>query len=254
LCAASLLITLEIVTDIPPQEYDTPHYKLLEFFDDYRLAIKVSPSPGDGMPSRLLLLDVEGATSGAPILTWFNGPALSLRWTWVAEAGGYKPSPQDALHAPFYPDPSQRILALSLDPRKSFLVMRIETLLRLARERAGEVIQWGEWNSYLYETFLGGDFYRSRYVQCWVSGFRLFRVSILRDMSGCYLHVYDFSAHARTRFLQPRGNGRQVMHPSVTECRLPWRAIDIYDVSFGHDGVVFQVVSRFSSSWQLRVL
>jgi hypothetical protein len=59
---------------------------------------------------------------------------------------------------PFYPDPSQRIIALSLDPRKGPLVMRVETLLRLARERAGGEIWWREWNSYLVETFLGGDF------------------------------------------------------------------------------------------------
>ena len=240
----SLFVTSEIRTDIHPQECDTPHYGLLEFLDDYRLAIKLSPSPGHSTCSRLLILDVEGGTSRTPIRTWFHGPASSLRWVCTVEAGGYKPSTQDVLHAPLYPDPSQRILALSLHPREGFLVMRVETLLRLAREQAGGEIGWEEWNPYLIEASLGSSLYRSRYVQCWVSGCRLFRVSILQVARGCSLHVYDFSAHARTKLLQPGDNGRQVMHPTVTAYRLPWSTIDICDASFGHDSVVFQVVSH----------
>ena len=237
-----LVVMSEIGTGISPQVYDTPHYKLLGFLDDYRLAIKVSRWPSDDMRSHLLVLDVEGGALRAPIRTWFH---TFESWAWMMEAGGYKPSLQDVLHAPFYPDPSQRILALSLHPRKGFLVMRVETLLRLAREQAGGEIGWEEWNPYLIEASLGSSLYRSRYVQCWVSGCRLFRVSILQVARGCSLHVYDFSAHARTKLLQPGDNGRQVMHPTVTAYRLPWSTIDICDASFGHDSVVFQVVSHF---------
>ena len=39
------------------QEYDTRHYKLLEFLDDYWLAIEVSPSLDDDMPLHPLVLD-----------------------------------------------------------------------------------------------------------------------------------------------------------------------------------------------------
>ena len=119
---ASLFITSEIKTDIHPQKCDAPHD---EFLDDYRLAIKEESPPVDGIPSRLLVLDVEGVTSSAPVQAWFHGPASSLRWVSAVEVGGCKPSPQEVLHAPFYPDPSQRILALSLHPREGFLVMGI---------------------------------------------------------------------------------------------------------------------------------
>ena len=222
-----LVVMSEIGTGISPQVYDTPHYKLLGFLDDYRLAIKVSRWPGDDMRSHLLVLDVEGGALRAPIRTWFH---TFESWAWMMEAGGYKPSLQDVLHAPFYPDPSQRILALSLHPRKGFLVMRVETLLRLARERAGRGILWEEWNPYLIETPLE-NVHPEQYVKCWVSGFQLFRVSILWITGRCFLDVYDFSADARTRLLRPGGGIPRVMHPSVAAYRLPWRAVDIRDLS-----------------------
>lgn len=200
-------------------------------------------------PPRLLLLDTEEVSSGVPVQTWFHGPTFPHRWAWAVETGGYKPSPQDILTAPFYPGPSQRILTLSLDPRKCMLVMKVETLLRLARERAGGKIQWQEWNQYLFETTVGAEFRLSPCVRSWVSGFRLFRVSIrLGDSDGCDLHVYDFSPNGRMMHLQPAGSGRQVMHPSVAKCRLPWERTNICNASSGHDGVVFQIVRGFSSS------
>ena len=85
----------------------------------------------------------------APTQTLLHGPVTSRRWTCLFDTGGYKPSPQEILTAPFYPEPSQRILALSTEPQKEFSIMRVETLLRFARERAGKEIRWEDWKRYL---------------------------------------------------------------------------------------------------------
>jgi len=79
------------------------------------------------------------------------------------EAGGQEPSSQNTLNTLFYPDPSQRILALCLDIQEDFSVMKVETLLRLAGERAGGEIQWREWSPYLSPTSLrwGGVFHQA---------------------------------------------------------------------------------------------
>lgn len=113
------------------------------------------------------------------------------------------------------------------------------------------MIQWEEWKPYLVETFMGVDRQTQvHYPRSWVSGFRLLRFTIAQDGSG--LDVYDFSARGRTKFLRLEGDGRKVMHPSMTGCRLPCGISDTYDVGFGHDSLVVWTVSRFSSSLQLR--
>ena len=251
LYVVSLHSKFKTLIEIPPQEHHSSHHQLVGFLDDYRLAIKVTPSRG-GVAPRLLLLDAERMSSGVPVQTWFYGPTSFRRWVWIAEAGGYQPSPQDTMIALFYPDPSQRILALSLDIKDGFLVMKVETLLRLARERAGGKIQWREWNPYLFETFLEQRPYPLGFKRSWVSGSRLFRVTVSLDDYSCYLYVYDFSARGRMKHFMRAGGCNKVMHSSVTEIRFPWKAAEIYDVSFGHDSVVSRVVSGFSSSRQLR--
>ena len=241
--------TFETPTEILLQEHRDSCYQHLEFLDDYQLLVSAAPFKRGG-PPRLLLLDTERMSLGTPTQTWFRGPTSSSRWTCISEAGGYKPSPQDTLTAPFYPDPSQRIFALSLKPQRTLRVIKVETFLRLARERAGREVQWREWKSHLVETLLKRELDRSQEVQPWISGFRLFHVSTVPDdiIRSCDLHVYDFSGQGRMKSLQPTDNGHQVMHPSVTGHRLPWKVVDMDNVSFGHDSLVFQVVSRFPPS------
>jgi hypothetical protein len=219
-----LPIALETPTKIPLQEHHDHYYQWFEFLDDHWLAVKLS-SPGSGAPVRLLLLD---ASLEIPAQTWFYGSTFSDR-TCVVETGGYKPTPEDLLTASFYPDSSQRILTLSLGHQGEFFVIMVETLLRLAREQAGRVIRWEEWEPYLVETFLGGERQTQiHYPRSWVSGFRLLRLTITRDGSG--LDVYDFSARGRMKFLQLEGDDHKVMHPSVMGCHLPCGTSDTYDV------------------------
>ena len=139
------------LTGPPSQEDSSFGFGNFEFLDDYRLA---STSCRGGF-SELLLLDTEHVPPMRPTLTRFCGPASSGQWACLFGAGEYQPSPQDTLSAPFYPDPSQRILALSLEHRCGFYVIKAEVLLRLARERFGEVVRWEEWRPYLVETAEG---------------------------------------------------------------------------------------------------
>ena len=181
--------------------------------------------------------------------TWFYGPMSPQRWTWIVEAGGHEPSPQDTLTAPFYPDPSQRILALSRDVQEGFSVMKVGTLLRLAREQARGEVRWGEWSPHLLQTSLKwGGVFPFDFERSWVSGFRLFRASLWRSTYTCYLHVYDFSPRGRTKHLWTAADCRRAVRPSLRGMPLNRNYTDICGFSFGHDSLVYRVVSGFSPS------
>lgn len=236
-------VVFETPTKVLSQERHSSHHQLLGFLDDYRLAIKMSPTKDDAT-LRLLLLDIEQASSGTPVQTWFDGPVGHPNWSWIIEANGYKPSPQDILTAPFYPEPSQRILAFYPEPKGTILAMKVETLLWLAKEKAGGEVRWQEWEPYLFDTLVESRLYRSHFVRSWVSGFRLFHLSITWGNNVCDFRVYDFSTHGRMNSLrQPAGDGPRVVQPSARRSHLPWKAINICNISFGHDSMVFRVVS-----------
>ena len=65
------------------------------------------------------------------------------------------------------------------------------------------------------------------------------------------LRVHNFSPHGMTRFLHLTDNGRKVMHPSVAALCLPQYGGYTYEINFGHDSMVVELVSLFSPSWQL---
>ena len=197
--------------------------------------------------SELLLLDTK--LPMGPTQTLFHGPVSPRRWVCLFETGGYKPSPQDLLTAPFYPDPSQRILALSVEPQGGFYVVKVETLLRIARERAGEAIQWEEWKPSLIET-AQGTHSRTYCREHWVSGFRLFSTSRMLS-EGRNLRVHDFSPHASMKFLHLADDGRKLMHPSIAAFRLLQYNSFTRGISFGHDSMVVEFVSRFPPPRQL---
>ena len=188
----------------------------------------------------------------APTQTRFHNDAPSRRWISSFEASGYNPSPQDILSAPFYPDPSQRILGLSMGPQWGFYVTKVERLLSIARERAGEEIQWEEWKPCLIEIFSQGTPDGTYHLGSWVSGFRVFSAFVAwAHHGGCTLRVYDFSPRASVKFLHSVGDGCKVMYPSVAAFCLPQYDTGVCGISFGHDSMVVELVSRFPSSRQL---
>jgi len=208
------------------------------FLDDYRLLVYGSTHGG---PLGLLLLDTERAPPVVPTETWFYRSRPHRPSYCSFELGGYQPSPQDILAAPFYPDPSQRILVLPVEAQSWFYVIKVETLLKLARERAGEGIEWEDWEPFLIRTATPGTPDATHDPRSWVSGFRLFSSSIAVGDDRLNLHVYDFSPHARMKFLHMAGDGCRVVHPSVTAWRLPWDPFDICDISVGHDSMLVQL-------------
>lgn len=229
----------------PLQEHTSYNYQCIGFLDDYQLVICVSSSEPGGSPG-LLLLDTERASPMGPTQTRFRGPP-SYFWTCLFEEGGYRPSTQDILTAPFYSDVSQRILALSAGFKKGFYVMKVETLLRSAKERAGEEVQWEEWKPCLVQAIPQAIFHAKGTSQ--VSGSRLFSTFTPWGDRGLSLRVYDFSPHARVEFLRP-GNNKQckAIHLGVAAPRLPWADEGVHRVTYGHNSMVARCVSRFPPS------
>ena len=236
------------LTEPPLQEHRGRGYRSIGFLDNYWLVIRASIFELDGSLG-LLLLDTERVSPMAPTQARFHGPSPSRYWSCVFEEGGYRPSPQDMLTAPFYPDTSQRILGLKMEFEGVLYVTKVETLLRFARERAGEEVQWEEWEPCLVEVPIPEGM-PGMTLRSVVSGFRLFFVFTPRNDPRLNLCVYDFSPRSRMKFLHPGGRGFKVMRPSVTGFRLPWNTLDVYDISFGHDSMVAQLVSRFPPPWQ----
>jgi len=163
----------------------------------------------------------------------------------MVEDGGHEPSPQDTMVAPFYPDPSQRILGVLVKIRDC-LVMKVETFLELARERAGGEFQWEEWGPYLLKARMERKSYPIPFVRSWVSGSRLFRVALPQTGYTASLHVFDFSPRSRMKHFWRCPTG--IMDPNVNEFHLFRGSTRMRNVSFGHDSVVYQLVSGFLSS------
>lgn len=108
----------------------------------------------------LVLLGVqvlEGSPESVWEATFACDPGYRSQWvSIVVEVAGHSDFPEAIGHGgPFYPDPSQRVVALVFHPRWGLAnkaqrgcVVRSETLLRLGREKGGGDIKWDEWGKY----------------------------------------------------------------------------------------------------------
>ena len=223
-------------------------YRSAKFIDDYWLAFVLSSREAVPWP-RLVLLNTEPTGGGtAPIQTTFHfdpreHPHLEVAYLCV-EPGGHEPSPEEGLFAPFYPDASQRVLAVHLRGCESILVLKTEELLRLARERGGAALEWEQWRVRGIEVWPRD----ADVVDLWVSGPRLFFIA--RDTFGAdeiWMDVYDFSAQASTRNLETTtdwdGTVQRCMSPSIRKYHLPWNAPVVHFANGGHDGIVLIMVN-----------
>jgi hypothetical protein len=107
------------------------------------------------------------------------------------DLGGHEPSREESSLAPFYPDPSQRLLAIELNTSE-FSVIKVETLLGLAREHQRTELRWEEW--FTHATRLQSQSVRS----FWVSSPQVFYAFCKGGKAG--VDVYDFGrgTHRRT--------------------------------------------------------
>ena len=153
----------------------------------------------------------------------------------VFDLGGDEASCADNLFAPFYPDASQRLLVAESSDH-SLLVMKTETLLRLAQERKNRDLRWGEWED--HATWVTCEAHN---LSLWVSGTRLCCVRST-DSGKLWMDVYDFSARASAKYTKTvRGGIIQQPAPSASRS-LPWNIRDTIIADGCHNGIVFLVV------------
>ena len=153
----------------------------------------------------------------------------------VSDLGGHVPSREDDLFAPFYPDPSQQVLAVEFVD--FVIVTKTAALLGLAQEREGERLQWGEWRS--HATRVWRD--RYTYAKTRVSGPRLCYAEVIGSEE-TMVDVYDFGARASAACVESTRDGvAQRFTPSVTKI-LPWKMGQII-TSYGcHNSITFVLV------------
>ena len=160
--------------------------------------------------------------------------------------GGHEPTPEEDSLAPFYQDPSQRILALEFHQDIYIFVMKAEVLLKLARECEGAGLVWEEWRTHVVEVSLSFGI-----TSLWVSGPRLFCLRPPEwgsDVS--WVDVYDFGPRASERHIEEAtdddGRAMRTMKPSLGWYELPWHANMIHFANGGHDTIVFLEVNALT--------
>ena len=214
----------------------------MEFVNEYSLVVLSDPKKGD--PPQLQIFDTEQRkpkrTSLSFPTTFSAAPDLRLS----LEPSSHIPSPDELVTAPFYPDDSQRILAVYFGRGSSCYLINTELLLRLARKRKGQGVGWDEWCAHAIEVHVGDP---ETVSQISASGCRLF-CTVSDDMDGpFYLRIYDFSHASRAKYLRApgEGGGMRWIPLSLDGHKLPGNSPNLCDALLitGHDSLVFQVVS-----------
>ena len=161
----------------------------------------------------------------------------------VFDKGGYQPSREDDLFAPFYPDPSQRVFGVEFMTPRGILVIKIGALFRMAQERKGEQIQWEEWRAHV--TRVLRDVALEKFM---VSGPQLFCMTET-DSGVTLMDVYDLSARASTR---DTGTGKDGMaerfKPTATQVLPQWGLEEPMTWYGCPGGIAFVLVKKKPSS------
>jgi hypothetical protein len=160
---------------------------------------------------------------GTPIQTTFylsSHFAYSESPSLILEQGMHNPPPTESL-APFHQDPAQRIIALGFQSHPLHLVVRVEALLEMFKDREGTEIGWDEWKNNLVvpSSSCTLDPHSAQ-----VSGCRLIYFwSMSVTHSGAKMEVFDFSVEGRAKCLRRGSNewlGETMSHLSSTGGRV----------------------------------
>ena len=157
----------------------------------------------------------------------------------------YNPAPlQDELMAaPFYPDPSQRVLVLCSDRDKCFAI-NTEQLLKHAQKWQDQRVDLYGWSGIM--EFEIGDLYLYDVDYMWVSGCRLFslvRGSMDHNLPLLQVHDFSYGGHSRNHGVsQGRREGGVSSSAHIGSHGFPWVAQKIINLTFGHDGIIFCTV------------
>ena len=215
------------------------------FVDDSRLVLLLDEF-GHLQPPGLVFLDTNQTTidGGELAKTFFRlDPYQHVRLepSFVSDLGGHGPSCEDDRFAPFYPDPSHRLLVIEFMGIGCLFVMKTEALLRLAREREGEELHWGEWKAHVTRISTDVDTRK-----LWVSGPRLCFV-YLADSGETLVDVYDFSAQTSARHTEAGDDGVvERVAPSMTHT-LHFRVEETLSPYGCHDSIAFFMVKASRS-------
>jgi hypothetical protein len=201
-------------------------------------------------PPELQIFDTEQGATTELIRTSFHF-STAHRGAYephlLIEPCGCIPSQDELTTAPFYPDRSQRMLAVYFDFHTCYAI-NVELLLELARERKGQDVRWRGWGAHTIKVH-GID---NRTGLLSVSGCRLF--STMSDFESevppVYLQVHDFSHVGRGKRLCTldrvgKGRGTRQFPPSLERYKLPRGYPDSWPMRLatGHDSLVFRTVS-----------
>jgi len=203
-----------------------------------------------------MLMDTEKDMGGVPAQTSFQLPPYLRDFGYpllLLERGVHKPSPTEHL-APFYQDPVQRIVALSMSKSLDHLVFPVEALVRLAEGREGCEIGWDEWKEHVVIPSI----HVPDLANTWVSGCRLFCITF----SGyarldANMEVYDFSKKGRVKYLGELANsglgGVRYLSSTGVCLKLPWESFYFAGMDGGHDSVALFIVSVLRLSLATRL-
>ena len=225
------------------KKLDSEIFCSAEFIDDCRLLI-VHGSKVFLRPS-LVLMDTGKFTGGIPVKTTFplsphfidsGFPYLSVEW------GTYKPSLVESL-APFYPDPSQRIVMLYLSNLPYYLVFRMGALLDFLWSHEGSVVEWDEWKGHVVIPSINLN--RRDNISTWVSGCRLFSHHFTDHNQRYQIDMHDFSIQGRAKYQSKR----VIKDLPGIKCLSSTGVVAQVEMGFlfqahgGHDSIVFSQVS-----------
>ena len=171
----------------------------------------------------------------SPRFTYHECPSLRL------ELGTHKPSLEDSM-APFHPDPSQRIVALTVRDSCHF-VLRLGALLEFLGSREGSEILWEEWKNLVVVPWT--DLEPRGITRTWVSGCKFFSLHPTGRGPAAHMETHDFSIRGRTNYLPKQ------VDEEYTGVRYLWRTgarvlvqeYHVFHVRSGHDSIVFLGVS-----------
>ena len=205
----------------------------------------------DEYPPELQIFDTERGVTLNPAETSFSFSSDHLEAQdpcLLIEPWGYIPSPDELMTAPFFPDRSQRILAIHFGQCDTCYAINTELLLKLAREREGQGIEWDEWGAHTIEAHGGG---LDALSQIRISGCLLFCTGPNSvDNDSCRLWIYDFSHVGRAKYLctpdgASEGGGTRRISPRLDGYELHWNSTNFRHAisTSGHDNIIFGIVS-----------
>ena len=221
------------------------------FVDDCWLLLVFTPHGSTTSP-RFVLLNMEQASTDDPQLTQTTfrfGPCEYSTVETVYGQGGHEASPEDSL-APFYQDPFQRVLTIRLHGAHHIpdFVVKVEVLLKLARERGGADVEWEQWKTYVVKVNFMAE------SDLWASGSRFFSMELDIDSDHVsWVDVFGFSPRASAQYVDTvsyvtQGTVWRVLDQNdMDSLKLPWDIEEIRFSNCGHDSLVFLVV-RISRS------